>query len=82
VTQNISSPSCDSSEHCVTCSDAAQTLRVEAVSEDGAVAICVDSAGDRREILLTLVPGAVAGSYVLVHAGAALLLLDSPSGSA
>jgi hydrogenase maturation factor len=59
---------------CITCSDAAESLRVEAIAEGGAVGTCVDSLGHRSEVLLGLVPDAVVGRDVLVHAGVALLV--------
>lgn len=36
----------------------------------------VDYCGNRREVVMTLVPGAVPGTWVLVHAGLAIQQID------
>lgn len=68
---------CDGTAGCVTCSDAAEPMLVEAVSDDGAIAECVSECGERREVLCGLLPGLTAGARVLVHAGAALQRVDA-----
>jgi hydrogenase maturation factor len=60
---------------CITCSDAAEELRIEAIGADGATGMCVDALEHRREVLLGLVPEARVGEQVLVHGGVALLVV-------
>ena len=67
---------CDGTAGCVTCSDAAEPMLVEAVSDDGAIAICVSETGEWREVLCGLLAGLEPGALVLVHAGAALQRVD------
>ena len=66
---------CDEMTFCITCSDAAEELRIEAIGADGATGMCVDALGHRSEILLGLVPEARVGEQVLVHGGVALLVV-------
>jgi hydrogenase maturation factor len=61
---------------CITCSDAAEPMHVEAIAGNGATATCVDGAGHRSEVMLDLVPGTGVGADVLVHAGVALLVVE------
>jgi hydrogenase expression/formation protein HypC len=61
--------SCDD-DHCVTCSDEALPLEVEAVRTDG-TAIC-----QGIEVMTELVPDAAPGDTLLVHAGAAIARLE------
>ncbi len=63
---------CEDSTHCITCSDAADRMRIVSVDDDGAIGVCVDDAGRRSEVLLGLTPDARPGAEVLVHAGVAL----------
>jgi hydrogenase maturation factor len=62
---------------CITCSDAAEELRIQAIDADGATGMCVDALGHRSEILLGLVPEARVGEQVLVHGGVALLVVPA-----
>jgi hydrogenase expression/formation protein HypC len=57
-------------EVCITCSDQAVPMTVEALDDSG-LATCVDADGARTEVDVTLVDAAV-GATVLVHAGAAI----------
>jgi hydrogenase maturation factor len=58
------------SDHCVTCSDEAVPLRVEAVRADG-TALC-----EGVEVMTDLVGRLEPGDVVLVHAGVALQLAE------
>ena len=68
---------CDEMTFCITCSDAAEELRIEAIGSDGATGMCVDALGHRSEILLGLVPEARVGAQILVHGGVALLVVPA-----
>jgi hydrogenase maturation factor len=57
-------------EVCITCSDQAVPMVVEAVDATG-LAICVGGDDARAEVDVTLVDAAV-GATVLVHAGTAI----------
>ena len=61
-------------DHCVTCSDAAAPLRVDAVTADG-TAIC-----EGVEVMTELVGVLEPGDVVLVHAGVALQLAERAGG--
>ena len=63
--------SCDE-HHCVTCSDEATPLRVDAVQPDG-TAVCGDV-----EVMTELVGAVTPGDVLLVHAGVALQLAEPP----
>jgi hydrogenase maturation factor len=71
---------CEDSAHCITCSDAADRMRVISIDADGSIAICVDDAGRRSEVMLALTPDARPGADVLVHAGVALTLASRTEG--
>jgi hydrogenase maturation factor len=58
--------------HCVTCGDVAETLRVLAVDEARALALCCDEAGRRSTVEIALVAPVAPGDEVLVHAGTAI----------
>jgi len=68
---------CDEMTFCITCSDAAEELRIETIGADGSTGMCLDALGHRREILLGLVPEARVGEQVLVHGGVALLVVPA-----
>lgn len=68
----------DDLTHCITCSDALEFARLDAVSADASIGTCVDAQGHRSEVLLGLVPAATVGSWLLVHAGVALLPSSPP----
>jgi hydrogenase maturation factor len=62
--------SCERGDVCITCSDQAVAMVVEAVDASG-LATCVDGDGHRAEVDVTLVD-AQPGETVLVHAGTAI----------
>jgi hydrogenase maturation factor len=64
--------SCDSEAHCITCSDAAVSMRVRRLDAASGLAECIGEDGSASEVDLTLIDGAREGDTVLVHAGVAL----------
>lgn len=66
---------CDADGTCITCSDAAVSMRVESVAGD--IGVCLDDSGTRSEVMLSLVPDVRPGARVLVHAGVALLVVQA-----
>jgi hydrogenase maturation factor len=79
MTTPSSAFACDDSVHCITCSDATELLRLVRLSSDGLLGRCADIAGNESEVMLALVPGVQAGEWLLVHAGAALLVSAPPA---
>ena len=59
-------------DHCITCSDEAVPMRIDAVGADG-TAIC-----DGVEVMTDLVAPVAVGDIVLVHAGTALQVAEAP----
>jgi hydrogenase maturation factor len=59
--------------HCVTCSDEVLPMRVLEVRDDG-IAVCDGGV----EVMVDLVAPLVPGDQVLVHAGVALRLVETP----
>jgi hydrogenase maturation factor len=57
--------------HCVTCGDDADPMRVLRIDEARGLALCVDDEGEHHTVEIGLVDASV-GSEVLVHAGVAL----------
>jgi hydrogenase maturation factor len=68
--------SCDDQFHCVTCSDEGIAMRVVAVDEHRALALCAASDGARSSIEVALVGPVAPGDALLVHAGTALARLE------
>ena len=68
---------CEDPARCITCSDAADTMRVMDIQPGGEIAVCVDESGRRSDVLLGLVPDVRVGANVLVHAGVALSVIES-----
>lgn len=68
---------CSTEGHCITCSDEGIPMRVETLDADAGLAVCVDDAGHRADVLIALVPEVRPGDRLLVHAGTALLRVDS-----
>jgi hydrogenase maturation factor len=60
--------------HCITCSDEGTVMRVMR-ARDG-MALCVDDAGRRHQIVIDLVEPVPTGGRVLVHAGVAIGRLE------
>lgn len=70
---------CDTEGHCITCSDEGVPMRVETLNAETGLAACVDGDGRRTDVLTDLVPDVRPGDQLLVHAGTALLRLESPT---
>jgi hydrogenase maturation factor len=68
-------PACHPHAGCVTCSDEAVPVRVVEVLEGASLAVCEDAAGARSNVMTDLVDPVAVGDALLVHAGAALLIL-------
>jgi hydrogenase maturation factor len=69
-------PACDDPYHCVTCSDEGIAMRVVAVDEDRALALCSAPDGARTSVEVALVGPVAPGDELLVHAGTALTRLE------
>jgi hydrogenase expression/formation protein HypC len=70
-------PAC-ASDHCVTCADEANPLRVIEPGADG-LALCTDGEGSREEVMVDLVGTVEPGDVLLVHAGVALTRVEEPA---
>jgi hypothetical protein len=60
------------SNHCVTCGDVAEPMRVVRIDEERELALCEDDSGQRRTVEIALVVPVVEGDELLVHAGTAI----------
>jgi hydrogenase maturation factor len=69
-------PACDDPFHCVTCSDEGIEMRVVAVDEQRALALCAAPDGARTSVEVALVGAVAPGDALLVHAGTALTRLE------
>ncbi len=67
-------------DRCVTCSDEASPMRVLTV-ELPALARCIDEHGVTFDVMVDLVGDVRPGDTVLVHAGTAIALTESPEPS-
>ncbi len=66
---------------CLTCGDLAEPMRVAALERDEPeLAVCIGEDGARCVVDIGLIPDAVPGESLLVHAGAALARLPEDSG--
>ncbi len=54
-------------------------MQVRRPAESG-VALCADESGATSEVMVDLVGHVAPGDWVLVHAGAALQLVENPTG--
>ena len=70
-------PACDDPYHCVTCSDEGVPMRVVAVDEERALALCAAPDGARSSVEVALVGPVAPGDELLVHAGTALTRLEA-----
>jgi hydrogenase maturation factor len=61
-----------SGEHCITCGDVAEPMRVIQVDEARALALCAGEDGTRATIEVLLVGPVAPGDALLVHAGTAI----------
>jgi hydrogenase maturation factor len=67
--------SCDADRHCITCSDEGIAMRVVAVDDERALALCADDRGARHSVEIDLVSPVAVGDELLVHAATALAVL-------
>ncbi len=65
---------CADEGHCVTCSDAADPMRVVAI-DPADIAVCEDEHGARWDVMVDLVAPVAHGEMLLVHAGVAIARL-------
>jgi hydrogenase maturation factor len=64
-------PSCVG-EHCATCGDVAEPMRVLEVDTGRELALCAADGGERRTVEIALVAPVTKGDELLVHAGTAI----------
>jgi hydrogenase maturation factor len=69
--------SCEDPHHCITCADEGVAMRVVAVDEDRALALCAAPDGEHASVEIALVGAIAPGDALLVHAGTALTRLDT-----
>ena len=65
-------PRCDDESHCITCGDEAVPVRVVAVDDERALALCENDEGERTTVEIALVEPVAPGDRLLVHAGTAI----------
>ncbi len=65
------------SQHCITCGDDGVPMTVVRVDEQRELALCVDEDGAKSTVEIGLIDPVAPGAQVLVHAGTALVALDS-----
>jgi hydrogenase maturation factor len=68
----VSDPHCHPLDGCITCGDEAVALRVLAVDDARALALCADAQGRHTTVEVALVSPVAAGDGLLVHAGTAI----------
>lgn len=61
-----------SADHCTTCGDVAEAMRVLRIDSERDLALCEDEAGERRTVEIALVGPVAVGDRLLVHAGTAI----------
>ncbi len=62
--------------HCITCSDAAEPMRVIAIDDARGLALCADERGAHHTVEIALVNAGV-GDELLVHAAVAISRLEA-----
>jgi hydrogenase assembly chaperone HypC/HupF len=72
-----SQPSCDSEVGCITCGDVGVPMRVLRIDAERGLALCRDESGQRSTVEIALVEPTTVGDHILVHAGTAIVRLDS-----
>ncbi len=63
---------CEPEHGCITCGDEAVALRVVAVDDGRALALCEDAGGRRTTIEIALIDPVGPGDVLLAHAGTAI----------
>ena len=61
-----------SDDHCITCGDVADAMKVVKVDEERVLALCEDGGGKRHTVEIALVQPVSVGDELLVHAGTAI----------
>jgi hydrogenase maturation factor len=61
-----------SEEHCLTCGDVAEPMRVLRIDRARQLALCAGDDGERHTVEIALVAGVSEGDELLVHAGTAI----------
>jgi hydrogenase maturation factor len=59
-------------EHCVTCGDVAEPMRVLRIDDERQLALCEDEGGEHRTVEIALVGPVAENDQLLVHAGTAI----------
>ena len=59
-------------DHCITCGDVAEQMRVVHVDSTRELALCEPGPGERRTVEIALVGPVEIGDRLLVHAGTAI----------
>jgi hydrogenase assembly chaperone HypC/HupF len=67
----------DCGDHCITCSDEGIPMQVERIDEQRGLALCSADDGSRSTVEIALVEPVEPGDRLLVHAGVALVGLES-----
>jgi hydrogenase maturation factor len=64
-------------DHCITCGDVAEPMRVLRIDRERELALCADERGDRHTVEIALVQPVAVDDELLVHAGTAIAALES-----
>jgi hydrogenase maturation factor len=67
----------DCGDHCITCSDEGIPMRVERIDAASGLALCAAADGSQSTVEIALVEPVVPGDRLLVHAGVALVGLET-----
>ena len=65
------------SQHCMTCGDDGDPMRVLGVDAVRELALCADERGEHSSVEIALVAPVAPGEHLLVHAGTAIARLDA-----
>ncbi len=66
-------------DHCITCGDVAEPMRVLKIDSARALALCEDAGGSHQSIEIALVAPVEPGDELLVHAGTAIACTERPA---
>jgi hydrogenase maturation factor len=59
-------------EHCITCGDVAEPMKVLRIDDERELALCADAAGAHHTVEIALVQPVTIDDELLVHAGTAI----------
>jgi len=68
----VTDPGGCADDHCITCGDVAEPMRVLKIDSARALALCEDAGGSHQSIEIALVAPVEPGDELLVHAGTAI----------